>query len=483
MPMYFMLNRSLIFLSLIIACMNLVSCGGGGDSSTARLTGAFSDASAVSGLQYSTPSQTGTTDSGGKFSYMPGEVVTFSVGSIVIGKATAAPALTTFSLVGIAAPLTSFGIPYNNPNSLLFQQAINISSFLQTLDSDANPTNGISIPSQATSLAANTTINFKQNNYNFSTAMAFRQFIGLCRTAGVWGAGRAITSSTYAANRLYSGLSLSPSLYATSKVDISSNGALTEYSSYIYDANGNNILNQNFNGSGVLGNSYANTYDANGNLIQTQALSGGVLQTSSTYSYDTNGNLIKVQNFDGGGVLQSYSTYAYDVSGYQTQYKGFNSSGVLQTVGNYTYDADGNLTKQEYFNSSGAPQYSYTSTYNADRNITQSQSLNGSGVVQSSNTYTYDASGNLVQYQTFNGSGVLQSSDTSVYDANGYLTQSQSLNGSGVVQTSNTYIYDANGNNTLSQNYNGSGVLQSTTTNTLTPTTGWGQFLYGSLSG
>jgi len=189
-------------ISLVLTTL-LVSCGGGSSDSSSTptaITGSYSDAGAVSGLQYSTATQSGTTDSSGKFLYLPGETVTFSVGSIVIGKAVAAPTLTTFDLVGISAPLTSLGIPNNIPSSLLFQQAINISTFLQTLDSDGNVSNGISIPSQAIVLAKNTAVNFNQKYFYFQNSFALNNFIGRCRTAGIWGGSRVIVSSGYAAN-------------------------------------------------------------------------------------------------------------------------------------------------------------------------------------------------------------------------------------------------------------------------------------------
>ena len=106
----------------------LAACGGSGSSSTASV-GTFTDAGLVSGLQYQTATQSGVTDANGKFHYLSGETVTFKVGNIVLGQAIAGPALNTFSLVGIAPPLTSLGLMNKTPNGKLFQKAINISVF------------------------------------------------------------------------------------------------------------------------------------------------------------------------------------------------------------------------------------------------------------------------------------------------------------------------------------------------------------------
>ena len=131
------------FLAVASAVM-LASCGGGGGSSSTVSVGTFTDAGLVSGLQYQTATQSGVTDANGKFNYLPSETVTFKIGNIVLGQAIAGPELNTFSLVGIAPPLTSLGVMNKTPNGKLFQKAINISVFLQTLDADACPSsNGL----------------------------------------------------------------------------------------------------------------------------------------------------------------------------------------------------------------------------------------------------------------------------------------------------------------------------------------------------
>jgi hypothetical protein len=210
----------------IVCCslfLFLTACGG--SSSTASV-GTFTDAGLVSGLQYQTATQSGVTDADGRFNYLPGETVTFKIGNIVLGQAVAGSALNTFSLVGIAPPLTSLGVINKTPNGKLFQKAINISVFLQTLDADANPQNGIAIPSQAIDLAANTTLNFNQQLFEFSSSFALRQYIGRSRAAGLWGGSRAIVLSGYATNQLYAGLKITPTLFATSRSESFASGTI-----------------------------------------------------------------------------------------------------------------------------------------------------------------------------------------------------------------------------------------------------------------
>jgi len=307
---------------LLLSVMVLAACGGGsGTSSNSVSVGTFTDAGVVSGLQYRTATQSGVTDSNGNFLYMSGETVTFSIGNIVLGQVAASPTLNTFALVGMTPPLTSLGVTNKTPQARLFQRAINISVLLQTLDDDSNPTNGIAIPSQSIELAANTTLNFNKQLYEFSSSFALRQYIGGSRVAGLWGGSRAIVLSGYATNRLYAGLGLSPSLFAISKYEsFTASGVANGSSTLIYDSNGNQIESKDYNGSDVLQWRYTRAYDANGNQIESRDYNGSdVLQSRYTQTYDANGNLIESKSFDGSDILVDRTVYtATPTSGWVT---------------------------------------------------------------------------------------------------------------------------------------------------------------------
>ena len=377
-----MLKIKLLLVSLF--ALALAACGGSGSSSTVSV-GTFTDAGLVSGLQYQTATQSGVTDADGKFNYLPGETITFKIGNIVLGKAIAGPALNTFSLVGIAPPLTSLGVMNKTPNGKLFQKAINISVFLQTLDADANPQNGISIPSQAIELAANTTLNFNQQLYEFSFSFSLRQYIERSRAAGLWGGSRAIVLSSYATNQLYAGLKLTPTLFATTR-------------------------SESFTSSGAIDGSSTNIYDANGNRIEEKSFDGSdVLQWRYTYTYDVKGNQIESKTFNDSDVFQLRYTYTYDANGNQIESKEINGSDVLQWRYASTYDANGNQIESKSFNESDVFQGRYTSTFDANGYQIESKDFNGSDVMQWRYTSTYDSNGNLIESKTFNGSDVLQS--------------------------------------------------------------------------
>ena len=108
------------------------------------LSGRFID-SAVEGLRFETPTQSGLTDTNGNFKFISGERVSFLIGDILLGTSNGFTQLTPMNLV----PGDS-----NNP------QVINILRFVQSLDEDNNPDNGIRIPEIVTIQALGQTLDF-----------------------------------------------------------------------------------------------------------------------------------------------------------------------------------------------------------------------------------------------------------------------------------------------------------------------------------
>ncbi len=140
----------------ILLAAILIGCGGGGDGGGSETTadtppatvqnGVFID-SAVEGLRFKTATQSGFTDVSGTFNYVDGEVVSFFIGDILLGTATGKTVLTPIDLVPGA-------VDEINP------QVTNIIRFVQTLDADNNPGNGIRITTEISNMAAGRTINF-----------------------------------------------------------------------------------------------------------------------------------------------------------------------------------------------------------------------------------------------------------------------------------------------------------------------------------
>ena len=139
----------------VLAAICVSACGGGGGGSSPPpvingpppppatvLSGQFKDGN-VSGLSYSTPNESGATDTMGRFNYRSGEMVEFSIGGVVIGSAPGQPIVTPVNLV-----------PGGSADST---EVLNIVRFLLMLDEDEDPANGIAISQAVRDVAANWT--------------------------------------------------------------------------------------------------------------------------------------------------------------------------------------------------------------------------------------------------------------------------------------------------------------------------------------
>lgn len=116
----------------LLLSATLVSCGG---NDKELLTGVFSD-SPVSGLRYATGSNnTGVTNAEGEFQYQQGDTVVFSIGRLVLPVVLASDFVTPLDMV--------------TDTDVTDPAVVNVVRLLQSLDTDNNPENGISIPANA----------------------------------------------------------------------------------------------------------------------------------------------------------------------------------------------------------------------------------------------------------------------------------------------------------------------------------------------
>jgi hypothetical protein len=124
---------------VLISAVLLAACGGGGSAADTAggsgvNTGIFID-SAVSGINYQTETLTGTTNSSGEFLYLDGESVTFSIGDVDLPTVPAGSVITPFDII--------------NTQDIHDLSVVNMVRLLQSLDEDADDTNGISIANAA----------------------------------------------------------------------------------------------------------------------------------------------------------------------------------------------------------------------------------------------------------------------------------------------------------------------------------------------
>ena len=159
------------FAVLVFATSLLVACGGGGGggSDPQPTSGIFID-SAVSGLHYVSGDLTGTTDASGTFQCQ--STVKFYIGDILLGEASCGDVITPVDLVSGASDYTDPAV-------------INIARFLQTLDDDGDPSNGIVITSAVAGLAADESVDFAQSATDFeSNVQVLVNTLTSARTAG-----------------------------------------------------------------------------------------------------------------------------------------------------------------------------------------------------------------------------------------------------------------------------------------------------------
>lgn len=145
-------------------CVSLAACGGGGGNGSGTttmapppvsLSGVFVD-SAVSGFRYATTTYDGSTDQDGTFIYAEGESVTFSIGDIIFSTVAAASVVSPFDLAGTA----------DTSDTAL----VNMARLLQTLDTDGDVDNGITISEDAHSFAIGMTLDFASTNFDADVA-------------------------------------------------------------------------------------------------------------------------------------------------------------------------------------------------------------------------------------------------------------------------------------------------------------------------
>jgi len=134
------MKRAITYSLCLLGLIGFVGCNSDSETASAQVQTGYLYDDIVGGLEYTTATQSGVTGADGSFKYVAGEKVTFKLGNITLGKATAAA--TTLTLFDLAqAGQNSDGTPTD--------EVANMAIFLQSLDVDQDPNNGITI-SQST---------------------------------------------------------------------------------------------------------------------------------------------------------------------------------------------------------------------------------------------------------------------------------------------------------------------------------------------
>lgn len=193
--------RSMSICSAAAACAALVAllaagCGGGGPtdggSGGGGTSGHFYD-SAVRGLAFSSGSKSGVTDAAGTFNFTPGSNVTFKVGGITLGSAPPATRMNPVTLVPGAVDV--------NDNAVT-----NIARFLQTIDDDGDPSNGIVITAAVRDAAKGQSLPFAQSPTLFESSTNVQSVISTLTSVTAAGERTLVDAATARSNLTEGGL-------------------------------------------------------------------------------------------------------------------------------------------------------------------------------------------------------------------------------------------------------------------------------------
>ncbi len=145
-------------LSLLLM-LALTGCGnqGGGSPTTVDTgTGQFID-SAVEGLGYQSGNILGLTSSDGSFQFEQALTIRFFIGDIMLGEGIPADVMSPLDIVAGSSDVSD-------------DHVLNVARFLQTLDTDNDPTNGITISAFVRQQAMGKTVDFGVSTAEFGAS-------------------------------------------------------------------------------------------------------------------------------------------------------------------------------------------------------------------------------------------------------------------------------------------------------------------------
>jgi len=439
---------------LFVVLLNLTGCGGGGaDSTPTQQTGQFID-SPVEGLRYETVTLSGTTNSSGEFDYMTGETVTFYIGDFALGSATGAARITPFELAGSNIPVTAAEVSnaiddfYNayegESNNTPLNVSLNMATFMQTIDLDGDPDNGITIPAEFATAMNGQTIDFTQSFWDFEDALD--DLIDQSNSDGVWGDFRDVVWAPDAMTHMYASLGLTPvqSNITREARDEDNDGTIDYLELFAYDDQGRRIMyGEDRDGDGTrrdLEREYWE-YASNGR------------SRDIAYEEDSNGEL------PGGLTYYERWTYFDDPTVYYRQeqtYEEDDDGDGPEPASRRIYNENGNRLANETVDN-GVITYRESYQYDANENLVASlvdADGDGPNGVSERTVNTY-VNNQLVSRVTDAGSDTLDDDTLRItynYDANGRLLNEETDAdgaGAGGITYRITYAYDANGRRTL----------------------------------
>lgn len=279
----------------------LISCSGGGSSSssatnTAALiqpsTGVFVD-SPVAGLAFSTPTQNGITNDQGEFTYLQNEQVSFGIGSVALGSATGSMTVSPLDLVGATSldEAKLLGLTDELVNRLLF---------LQALDRDGNPDNGIDLTGVADQLSSES-LEFSVSTERFISG-DFQRIVNQL--------GGRYVDPKQATNHLLASLgqNVTVNLVVSQETDNNADGQIDYTATFTYDELGRLTEVASQGATSIL------THNTAGNITSIQEFIAGGLDSVERFEYDSLERLVTNEK-ESNGEIVSTLTRRYDSVG------------------------------------------------------------------------------------------------------------------------------------------------------------------------
>ena len=449
---YTVFGSALVFVVLL----NLTGCGGGGgaDGTPTQQTGQFID-SPVEGLRYETATLSGTTNANGEFQYITGETVTFYIGDFALGSATGAQRLTPFELAGSNIPVTAAEVSkaiddfYNayedEGNNTPLNISLNMATFMQTIDLDGDPENGITIPAEFATAMNGQSIDFTRSFWDFEDEL--EDLIDQSNSDGVWGDYRDVVWAPDAMTHMYASLGLTPmqSKITREARDEDNDGTIDYLELFAYDAEGNRTMyGEDRDGDGTRRDMEIEYFEyVNGR------------RRDIGYEEDSNGEL------PGGLTYYERWTYFDDPAVYYRQeqtYEEDDDGEGPEPAQRRTYDVNGNRLSDETVDN-GVVTYRESYQYDENENLTVSlvdADGDGPNGVSERTVNTY-LNSRVTSRVTDTGSDTPDDDTFRImytYDANGRLLSEETDGdgaGAGGISYRTTYAYDANGRRTLTE--------------------------------
>jgi len=456
-----------LLLSLgLTACNSSNSSSNNSNNASDLLTGEITGVS-IEGLNYQTESHSGVTSADSTFTFKKGESVSFFIGDIAIGQASAATELTLFDLVGITDPDSiaegaETKLKQANRNSFQFEHLSNLVVLLTAIDEDGYFANGVVIPSNLESVAQGKTLDILGSKTNtFKLDLTDSKLLD----EGVWQTTPTIVSPGMALDAFYTAMGITPEVYTVSKelYDTDEDGSTDFTASYAFDDAGNLVSTTKETNDLRLSEVTTYAYDDSGNTtgLYIDYENDGVIDRQQEWAFDKKGHeTLNQTDSDGNGIfeIRKVNEIAYhaagNISDYTQSYEQYSdSTGELVRLNSSAekYDTQGNRIYESYSHQDNDQISTSNVTYtfnSAGKKTKEEVDNNGDGTLDVIHNYGYDnEQRQILEESDLDGNGEIDKRETVIFDdSSNTVTVNLDSNANGVIDTLSTALYDDNRN-------------------------------------